>query len=325
MRILCLLALVGSTYAWFLDSKSPSSKRAIPNNVKLVVLPGFGNNSNDYFLPEAPQGSLVRSLQNRGWRDDQIRVLPMERLDWLQVFVNGLFDLRFWTSNMAATCPSFRWYLKCVAGEIAEVCEESSDTKVVLVCHSAGGWLARAALGYFSQAQADEQDVPRIELERVLGMVTLGAPHIPPPPEVMDMTRGALRITNEDFPGAYHIDDGLFYITVVGNAIAGIKDQRRSPFERTTPTGLAFNSYEAVCGAGTSMGDGLIPRMSAHLDDAIQINLDGVFHSINAPDKWYGSDSLLDRWHDTMLEQIYSSRNMSVRTPNRDFGNVVSR
>jgi hypothetical protein len=99
----------------------------------------------------------------------------------------------------------------------------------------------------------------------------------------MDMTRGALRITNEDFPGAYHIDDGLFYITVVGNAIAGIKDQRRSPFERTTPTGLAFNSYEAVCGAGTSMGDGLIPRMSAHLDDAIQINLDGVFHSINAP------------------------------------------
>jgi hypothetical protein len=43
---------------------------------------------------------------------------------------------------------------------------------------------------------------------------------------------------------------------------------------------------------------------AAHLEDAIQINLDGIFHSINAPDQWYGSDAVIDSWHDTLLEEI---------------------
>ena len=43
---------------------------------------------------------------------------------------------------------------------------------------------------------------------------------------------------------------------------------------------------------------------AAHLDDAIQIDLDGIFHSINAPDQWYGSDAVLDSWHNTLLEEI---------------------
>jgi hypothetical protein len=43
---------------------------------------------------------------------------------------------------------------------------------------------------------------------------------------------------------------------------------------------------------------------AAHLDDAIQIDLNGIFHSINAPDQWYGSDAVLDSWHDTLLEEI---------------------
>jgi hypothetical protein len=43
---------------------------------------------------------------------------------------------------------------------------------------------------------------------------------------------------------------------------------------------------------------------AAHLDNAIQINLDGIFHSINAPNQWYGSDAVIDSWHDTLLEEI---------------------
>jgi hypothetical protein len=119
-------------------------------------------------------------------------------------------------------------------------------------------------------------------LDKVAGLVTLGAPHLPPPPQVMDMTRGALRWTHGNFPHAHHADD-LFYITVIGDAIAGVLQERKWPWEPTSISGFAYNAYEAVCGDGTTRGDGVVPICAAHLDDAIQINLPGIFHSINAP------------------------------------------
>ena len=119
----------------------------------------------------------------------------------------------------------------------------------------------------------------------------------------MDMTRGALKITDQQFPGAFHAPS-LFYITVIGDAVQGAKQERTSPFEPTTITGLAYNSYEAVCGDGTVTGDGIVPLCAAHLDNALQLTLDNVFHSINAPSDWYGSNKVLDRWHQKMLDQI---------------------
>lgn len=44
------------------------------------------------------------------------------------------------------------------------------------------------------------------------------------------------------------------------------------------------------------MGDGVVPLESAHLEGARQITLDGVFHSINAPTAWYGSEGVVDAW-----------------------------
>jgi pimeloyl-ACP methyl ester carboxylesterase len=143
----------------------------------------------------------------------------------------------------------------------------------LLVCHSAGGWLARAALGYLNDVIDPRQ--------RVCGVVTLGAPHLPPPPGVMDMTRGALRFTNDDFPGAYYQQEDVFYITVVGDAIAGVAQQKSSPFEPTSTTGFAYVSYQAVSGVGTTSGDGVVPVSHAHLEGATQLNLPGIFHSIN--------------------------------------------
>ena len=52
---------------------------------------------------------------------------------------------------------------------------------------------------------------------------------------------------------------------------------------------------------------------AAHLDDAIQIDLDGIFHSINAPDQWYGSDAVIDSWHDTLLEEIAAHASQQQR------------
>ena len=356
--VVWLLAILSSSslqpttgLAWFAGNTRKNSIVVPDNNVCLLILPGFGNDASDYYLPQAPQGSLVESLHKRGWKTSQdaraeppqIYVLPVKRTDWLLVFLYGIFDWKFWTANCEPTRPAFRWYLDRLINCINEITSEDATTvvngdakipkKVVLVAHSAGGWLARAALGYQEELLANNPNVHSSHndlLDRVLGLVCLGTPNLPPPPTVMDMTRGALRITNERFPGAYYSsaltpakDDptatesknDLFYITVVGDAIRGVPQERNSPLEPTTPSGFAYTSYEAVCGDGTTVGDGVVPLCAAHLDGALQLTLQGIFHSINAPDKWYGSDAVIDSWHSVMLQEI--DRALSARSPPR--------
>lgn len=278
----------------------------VPENARILVLPGFGNDSADYFLEGARHGSLMQSLRKRGWSAEQIRVLPVSRADWLQVFWRGLFDVRFWEGRSDPTRPAYRWYLARAAEAIRDLAGDggSGSSRVVLLCHSAGGWLGRAVCGFGSAGAttAAGEEGGAVDLDSVLGIVTLGSPHLPPPPTVMDMTRGALRITNEQFPGSFH--SSLFYITVAGSAVKGVEQNRRSPLERTTEEGYAYRSYAIVCGDGESAGDGVVPLCSAHLDGATQLTLDNVYHSINKPDRWYGSDSVVDWWHGEMLHAI---------------------
>jgi hypothetical protein len=49
---------------------------------------------------------------------------------------------------------------------------------------------------------------------------------------------------------------------------------------------------------------GVVPQVAAHLEGAIQLDLPGIFHSINEPERWYGSDSVIDQWHEEMLRQL---------------------
>ena len=45
------------------------------------------------------------------------------------------------------------------------------------------------------------------------------------------------------------------------------------------------------------IGDGIVSVDYAHLPGAVQLTLDGVFHSINAPnDYWYGGEAVVDKW-----------------------------
>lgn len=39
-----------------------------------------------------------------------------------------------------------------------------------------------------------------------------------------------------------------------------------------------------------------MPLLSSHLAGAQQITLPGVYHSINAPTAWYGSEGVVDSW-----------------------------
>jgi hypothetical protein len=314
-RLLLIDVRLWEVSGWFFAQNNLQGKNLrtnVPSNVKILILPGFGNDSSDYLLEQAPQGSLVNSLLKRGWQKEQIYVLPVKRSDWIQVFTSGLFDVQFWQGIAPPTRPSFRWYIKRIADCInemtttndndAKATNDNNTVKILLIGHSAGGWLGRAAIGYGSVGDDANSFVRCIDLRKVCGIVTLGTPNLPPPPDAMDMTRGALKLTSIKFPGAYH--EELFYLTVIGDAVTGIKQERKTPFQLTSINGFAYNSYEAVCGDGEQAGDGVVPLISAHLEGAVQINLNGIFHSINEPEKWYGSDAVIDDWHQELLQQI---------------------
>jgi hypothetical protein len=63
-----------------------------------------------------------------------------------------------------------------------------------MLCHSAGGWLARLYLQDFGTAGFDR-------------LVSLGSPHRPPPEGaqgIVDQTRGILKFCEDNCPGAFH-------------------------------------------------------------------------------------------------------------------------
>mmetsp|Transcript_4361 Transcript_4361/g.8381 ORF Transcript_4361/g.8381 Transcript_4361/m.8381 type:complete len:307 (-) Transcript_4361:1921-2841(-) len=254
-------------------------------NHRILICPGFGYTTKDYTGPDG----LVSSLVQQGWNREHVNVLDIKRSDWFNVFLRGISDFKFWQGDAAPTRPAFRWYLDLIAIRIQQICSQTEKPKLVIIGHSAGGWLCRAALGFLS---GEVKGMPQIiDLTNIKGLVTLGTPHIPPPPGIFDISRGALRITNEMFPGAY-FSPAIRYITVIGCSIEG--------------RGLAFDSYQRVCGDGGQKGDGFVPFCAGHLDGAIQINLQDVGHYE------YGIASVVKRWHDVVVSEILHSHSEEV-------------
>ena len=66
--------------------------------------------------------------------------------------------------------------------------------RAAMLSHSAGGWLGRVYLQDFGTERFDR-------------LVSLGAPHLPPPEGaagIVDQTRGILKFCDDQFPGAHH-------------------------------------------------------------------------------------------------------------------------
>ena len=120
----------------------------------ILILPGFAASTSDY----KKEGSLVPTLAGKGgWARDLIHVLPVERLDWLRVWQNGLMDFDFLAALSGlpgrAAPPDrlpYRWYLKRVAEAVRGIDNQvkskhgvNAKAKIILIGHSAGGWLGR--------------------------------------------------------------------------------------------------------------------------------------------------------------------------------------
>lgn len=139
--------------------------------------------------------------------------------------------------------------------------QTAGDSPITLLSHSAGGWLGRLYMLDFGTDGIDQ-------------FVSLGSPHLPPPPGVIDQTRGILTFVEKNCPGAYHAPD-VRYVTIAGKYIRGAPLLGKGSIAQK----IVGAGYQQVCGDAEVDGDGVVPLPSAHLEGALNITLEGVYHS----------------------------------------------
>ncbi|KGN46263.1 uncharacterized protein LOC101213079 [Cucumis sativus] len=274
-----------------------------------VILPGLGNNSGDY--------DKLRLLLKERHGVHSV-VVKVSRIDWLRNAA-GLLDPNYWRGTLRPR-PVLDWYLKKTDEAIQEAKELAQGGTLSLIGHSAGGWLARVYMEEFGISQ-------------ISMLLTLGTPHLPPPkgvPGVIDQTRGLLNYVDKNcskagynpelkfvcIAGRYIQGSRLFGNSDANTILAAASISSNQPTPELAITNNTSNStdstttslrarfvgqgYKQVCGESEVWGDGVVPEVSAHLEGALNISFDGVYHSpVGSDDElrpWYGSPAILDQW-----------------------------
>ncbi|KAK7351950.1 hypothetical protein VNO77_11742 [Canavalia gladiata] len=172
-------------------------------------------------------------------------------------------------------------------------------------------------------------------LSHISLLLTLGTPHLPPPkdvPGVIDQTRGLLDYVDKYCSKAVYTPQ-LKYVCVAGRYIKGARvfgnsnpnieaivpsdssqlvpeaaimnTATASPPNPTLRARFVGQGYKQVCGQADVWGDGIVPEVSAHLEGALNICFDGVYHSPVGSDDatrpWYGSPHVLEQWVEYLL------------------------
>ena len=341
-----LLPIAAIFLSLLIFASNTNSNNSVEAYCPVVICPGFGNDSIDYDTPlQQPSDVGLKSvLTRRGFDSSQIYTVPVKRSDWVRV-AGGLFDVPdFYLGTAKPTGFGYGWYVRRLKEIVDLAYEESGGEKVILIGHSAGGWLARAALGDGSWSEnsnnndddgesAGGKEVIRTS-DRVRCLVTIGSIHMVPEQESTCVTRGALKYTDANYPGAFLKNEGIGYVSVGGSAIIGDDTKEDNDIEKKiknedgellisevddlykrrgegNANRVAFSSYKAVAGNGNGnlIGDGVVPLPWTQLEGSKQIVLQNVLHSINEAgttqptDRWYGSENVVDRWLPAVLEE----------------------
>ena len=224
-----------------------------------VILPGYFASAREY-------SSLEESLQKLGFPTVTV---PLRQRDW------------FPTLGGRSMVP----ILSKLNQTIKQQLEKYNTTKVNLIGHSAGGWIARIYLG--EKPYTIHRDVLDSAVGlwnsrlQIASLITLGTPHL----TQERWTKRNLDFVNINYPGAFYQD--VRYVCVAGKAIYG---------KRRPGSWLAYNSYELTCGQGNCWGDGITPISAAHLAGATNLTLEDVLHSPRREGLWYGSPEPMDAW-----------------------------
>ena len=279
--------------------------------VRAVIVPGYLADASAY--GEAAR-ALERALDARSvGRAGRARVdvVPLTTRDWWPTLAGGDF------SRVA----------RKIDAAVRKSWEEADGNRVVLVGHSAGGWLGRLYLG--DERYAGETFGGR---RYARALVTLGTPHASAEaypfgrvPERRDGERedalsadargSSLAFVNEMYPGAFF--DDVRYVSVVGDvgpagadafdvlgAIFDDDDASEPLPRRLARAWRAFVfgvGYRANCRDARARGDGVVPIPTAVLDRAETRILPGVHHQPSVGEPWYGSPEAIELWCDALL------------------------
>ena len=223
-----------------------------------VILPG-------YFASALEYRTLEQSLQKSGFPTVTV---PLSQGDW------------FPTLGGRSMVPILRKIDQTVKQQL----ETHNTSKINLIGHSAGGWIARLYLGetpYNIHNDVSDDAGLWHAYPYVATLITLGTPHV----SQERWTKRNLDFVKINYPGAFYPE--VRYVCVAGKAIYG---------ERKFGQWLAYSSYQQTCGIGNCWGDGITPVAAAHLEGAINLTLDGVLHSPRRQGMWYGSPSAMQDW-----------------------------
>ena len=237
---------------------------------RVVILPGLLNNTEDY----APMAALLRDKYGH-----EVTTVRVARADWLRN-ASGVVTPEYWTGTLRPL-PTVAWY----CDRIDEAVGGGEGEGVVLIAHSAGGWLGRLWMDAYSGAA------------RVSKYISLGSPQLAAPEgsDAFDQTRGILTFINRELPGAYHAD--VEYVTVSGRWRRGAASLREGSLSDLF-IGL---TYKQTCGAADVDGDGITPVPIAHLEGSEKVVVDDCYHSPVGSEpgsgrRWYGSEEMLAQW-----------------------------
>jgi len=295
---LSLVGVVDGLWSIFNRPKQPAK---LSIDTTFVILPGFGNDQKDYINPldRGEEVSFVSGLKRRNIASE---VVNIRRSDWLKLMNGAASNPLSFVKGTCTPYELFSFYLDEVEKTVNTAFKNNEGKQVVLVGHSAGGWLARA---YMNNGNP-----------KIAGLVTLGTPHYPPIDKKNDATRGAIRYVDENFPGALLSPD-VFYISIGGTAVTSISPQNDE--QKKTIEAFAQTSYQAVTGIKKDgeVGDGVVPLSSTLLLGSQTLIFD-VYHSIQAPNnRWYGGENVLDAWLPLVDKNLRLQREKKVKKRRR--------
>ncbi|KAK1304928.1 F-box protein SKIP31 [Acorus calamus] len=181
----------------------------------------------------------------------------VSRLDWFRNAA-GLLEGNYWKGTLSPK-PVCDWYLERVDEAVQEAKLLAQGGSVSLIGHSIGGWLGRLYMEEFGTSH-------------VSLLLTLGTPHLfiygsPLFGKPDASYKSTARVGNQDMSNAVVINS--------------INESVPAPTLRARFIG---QSYKQVCGRADVWGDGVVPEISAHLEGALNISLEGVYHSPTGSD-----------------------------------------
>ena len=310
------------------QSKTEKDDDAV-TRLKCVILPGFLRGFESYeelrenvekVMEEFKETVKKKEGSGNAGVAIEVSVAKVTKDMWIPVTFRG---------------ESLRNILDAIEDEVCGTDDVRNErTKVVLIGHSAGGWIARLFLGG-KAVTYDGKMYDCIERANVVALVTLGTPHNSAEAypfgrvkeqrtreKSNDDEETSLQETRRLYPNCFHADSGMKYVTVQGTGFKGrpfkLDDFFLSFTSNPSSSSQSNNwktlfeeikhgiSYKTDCLDPSSDGDS-VTCVSSGLGlgpEAIEVRIEGVKHEKDDIHPWYGSLDVVRTWMNPVLEML---------------------